>query len=371
MSERRHVAFLFIGGAHHVFHTMPVACALSMRAGVEVTAFAADAETKGTIEGVLTDHPGAKVHVERLKRYALIDKLGRPSLTKLPTLWRNRRRLAAFDALVVAECTSIALRRMGVRRSRFICLPHGAGDRAISFEPRFRQFDKVLVAGAKTRRRMVESGVSAERVVEVGYPKAEYLARRSRQPLAFFDNDWPCILYNPHFRPQLSSLDQAFEIVRAIGAVPACNLIVAPHIRVFEGASEADRQRWRALEVPGKVMVDTGSTAMIDMSHVAAADLYVGDVSSQVYEYLLLGIRPCLFLNAHDVAWQSDPDYAFWQLGDVVTPDAVVAGIQAALDHHGRYRAAQEAAVAATFGTLAGSAERAADAVLAALTESR
>jgi hypothetical protein len=48
------------------------------------------------------------------------------------------------------------------------------------------------------------------------------------------------------------------------------------------------------MAVPGRVLVDTGSPQMIDMSHVAVADLYLGDVSSQVYEFLLLGpARAC------------------------------------------------------------------------------
>lgn len=367
MSPTRRIAFLYVGGVHHVLHTLPVACALSRREGVQVTAFCADATIEALVRNVLNDLPRAAVCVERLKGVGLLDRLGRPSLTKLPMLWRSRGLLKAMDAIVTAECTSIALRRMGVTRPLFICQPHGAGDRAISFEPRFRRFDRVLVAGPKTARRMVESGVEAKRVSEVGYPKAEYLAARARSLPRPFDNDRPIILYNPHFRAALSSLNVAEEIIRAITADTDLNLIVAPHIRVFEGASTAELRRWHALSVSGRVMVDTRSPRLIDMSYVALADLYLGEVSSQVYEYLLLKPRPCLFINAHDVVWQANPDYAFWQLGDVVRPEEVVAALGAAPDRHDRYRSAQKAAVAETFGQLEGSAERAADAILASL----
>jgi hypothetical protein len=286
-------------------------------------------------------------------------------------LWRSRGQLAGHDALVSAECTSIALRRMGVTRPLFVCQPHGAGDRAVSFEPRFRRFDRVLVAGPKTARRMVEAGVPGERVREVGYAKAEYLAARARTLPRPFKNDGPVVLYNPHFRAGLSSLPFAGDIVRAITARTDLNLIVAPHIRAFEGASEEELRRWRSLVVPGRVLVDTGSPRMIDMGHVAVADLYLGDVSSQLYEFLLLKTRPCLFVNAHGVAWRDDPDYAFWHLGDVVSPDAVVAALGAALGDPDRYAEAQRAAVGETFGTLEGSAERAARAILASLEEAR
>jgi hypothetical protein len=150
MSATPRIAFLYVGGVHHVTHTLPVAAALSQRREVEVTAFCADAATEAMVRQVLADFSGARVAVSRLRRSALIDLIGRPSLSKLPMLWRSRELLAGADAIVTAECTSIALRRMGLSRPLFVCQPHGAGDRAVSFEPRFRRFDRVLVAGTKT-----------------------------------------------------------------------------------------------------------------------------------------------------------------------------------------------------------------------------
>jgi hypothetical protein len=369
MTTPRRIGFLYIGGVHHVTHTLPVAATLSLRDGTEVTAFCAGAATERMVRDVLADFPEAKVRVELLDRYDWLARLGRPSLAKLPMLWRSRRQLSEQDALVTAECTSIALRRMGVTRPFFICQPHGAGDRAISFEPRFRRFDRVLVAGPKTARRMVDAGVQPERVGKVGYAKAEYLAAKAIALPRPFTNDRPIILYNPHFRAGLSSIAQAPEIVRDMTRHTNLNLIVAPHIRAFENASSDDLARWHDLAVPGRVLVDTGSPRMIDMGHVAAADLYLGDVSSQVYEFLLLKPRPCLFVNAHDVAWEEDPDYAFWHLGQVVRPDAVVPGLQATLAAPDRFGERQRAAVDDTFGPLQGSAERAASAILASFGE--
>nr|WP_314444981.1 hypothetical protein [uncultured Sphingomonas sp.] len=371
MSARRRIAFLFVGGVHHVTHTLPVAAALSRRPGVEVTAYCADAAVEATVRAVLDDLAGPAVRVERLRRLQMLDRLGQPRLAKLPMLWLSRSQLRGHDAIVTAECTSIALKRMGVTDPMFVCQPHGAGDRAVSFEPRFRRFDRVLVAGSKTAKRMAQSGVLPERIRQVGYAKAEYLAARARALPRPFDNERPIVLYNPHFRAALSSLPRAEEIVRAITRDTDLNLIVAPHIRTFEGASAADLRRWQLLAVPGRVLVDTGSPRMTDMGHVAVADLYLGDVSSQVYEYLLLKPRPCLFVNAHDVAWEGDPDYGFWRLGEVVAPEDVVAGLLRALASPDRFRDAQVAAVAETFGPLAGSAERAADAILASLEEPR
>lgn len=363
MTGKYQVAFPFIGGVHHVFHTMPVACALARRNGVEVTVFVADAPTEETVAKVKADLGGA-VRIERMKRPAIADRLLGAHRAKLPLLWRNRRRLKSFDAIVLPERTSLVLRRMGVTRPAYMNLPHGAGDRAISVEPRYKQFDRILVAGPKTAERMAGTGVDPAKIRQVGYPKAEYLAGMARAREPFFNNDRPVVFFNPHFRRELSSLDAAQQVIAAITTQTDYNLIVAPHIRSFMGATEEEHRRWQAMAVPDRVMVDTGSPRLIDMSYVAAADLYLGDVSSQVYEFLLLKLRPCVFVNAHDVTWQDDLSYRHWHLGTVVSPDAVVSGLNEAFARPDAYAEVQRAAVAATFRMLEGSSDCAADAVL-------
>ena len=66
-----------------------------------------------------------------------------------------------------------------------------------------------------------------------------------------------------------------------------------------------------------QILIDTGSERCVDMTYTSAADIYVGDVSSQVCEFLETP-RPCVFLNAHQIDWQNNPDFAHWHFGDVV-----------------------------------------------------
>jgi CDP-glycerol glycerophosphotransferase (TagB/SpsB family) len=86
------------------------------------------------------------------------------------------------------------------------------------------------------------------------------------------------------------------------------------------------------------------------MTYTQAADLYLGDVSSQVYEFLYRP-RPCVFLNPGHVAWQQDANYLFWDCGPVVEK---IAELDAALAHafsaHGDYLSAQSARFLYTFG---------------------
>ena len=116
------------------------------------------------------------------------------------------------------------------------------------------------------------------------------------------------------------------------------------------------------------ILVDLGSAASTDMTYTAAADIYLGDVSSQVYEFLYRP-RPCLFLDAHATRWAGDANYAHWQAGEVVTD---TQGLGAALDRavaqHDLYRPVQRALFQRSFElTAERSAVRAARAVMSVL----
>ncbi len=118
------------------------------------------------------------------------------------------------------------------------------------------------------------------------------------------------------------------------------------------------------------ILVDTGSHASIDMTYTQAADVYLGDVSSQVYEFLYRP-RPCLFLNSHNIDWETDPNYANWHLGEVVrSPDEIEGALEKFESGAADHRAEQERAFRDTFGpSVKGGAKRAADALLSLLDE--
>jgi CDP-glycerol glycerophosphotransferase (TagB/SpsB family) len=86
------------------------------------------------------------------------------------------------------------------------------------------------------------------------------------------------------------------------------------------------------------------------MSYTLMADLYLGDVSSQVYEFLLRP-RPCLFLNSQGVDWRNDPNYAQWQAGPVIDrPAQLATGLKRAFESHtGEYLAVQQQMFARSF----------------------
>lgn len=102
------------------------------------------------------------------------------------------------------------------------------------------------------------------------------------------------------------------------------------------------------------------------MEYLNRADIYLGDASSQIYEFLIQP-RPCLFFNSHGTEWAGNPNYAHWNAGRVVgSVDQLEDGLRTALDeHHDRYRDIQLEMLRNTFDlTTTPSSERAADAIL-------
>lgn len=366
-----HICFFFNAQRHQLLHGVSIAAAMARMPGVTVDILSPSA---GHIDY-------ARMLVERLGGALVRFVVAAPWLAeqvrrvtggsvppKLLTLALLARRMNRYDAICLPERTSMALRRMGVTRPKFIHLDHGAGDRAAGFDPRIALFDFVLMAGPKHRARLLRDGlIRPDASAMVGYPKFE--AATAARPMGWrpFADDRPVVLYNPHFSTLGSWERFGGAVIHAFAEQDRYNLILAPHVRLLDG--RAARARWAAVlaEAAGspRILVDTGSDRSIDMSHVMAADVYLGDVSSQIYEFLERP-RPCLFLDAHGVDWRGNEDYAHWRFGPVLrTTDGLIAAVDAARAGQEGYRAVQVEGFAETFGPGGvGASLRAAEAVL-------
>lgn len=328
------VGFLFNHDqGHQVAHSLPVALALA-RAGVGAEIVLASTHPRVTreirricaIEGVspsvleLRLRSGAARTADAL--------LGPVAPSRKLLIYREHLDFfRSLDILVVAEKTSLILKtRYGLDRLRIVHTRHGAGDRAIGFDPASASFDRVLVSGVKVRDRLVaEAGVDPGRVSIVGYPKFDVAGRDA--PRRLFGDDRPVVLYNPHASPRLSSwYRMGRRVLDVFAASPRFNLIFAPHVMLFE-RPVAISVSPPAVAVPGRVprrhrsasniLVDTGGAACLDMTYTEAADVYIGDVSSQVYEFLRRP-RPTVFLDARRLSSRDDPNHLHWRTGPVV-----------------------------------------------------
>lgn len=367
--ERPSIGFFFNAQIHQILHALPLAVELSRDPRFTVDILAASEEHLQFAREQAARHGGSRLRFVRCggSWLAALSRLsGRSTPPKLAALLVARRTLARYDAIVVPERTSLLLRRLGLKETRFIHTCHGAGDRAVGYDRRIRQFDFVLLAGEKQRRRMLAEGLVREGHYAVtGYAKFDLT--QAVVPPRLFANDRPVVLYNPHFSQSLSSWhSMGLDVIRQFAQDDRYNLIVAPHIRLFDHRRDRLRAE-RMLADYGRlphIHVDLGSRACVDMSYVHMASAYLGDVSSQIYEFLARP-RPCLFLNAHRADWRDDPSYGHWRYGPVHDlADRIVDKVAAAIDAHGLFEPAQHRGVADTFNqTGVRAAVRAAQAV--------
>lgn len=362
------IVFLFIAEPHQIFHALPIAAEMAA-AGSDVDVAVASPDHLRMVEQVARAYPGFAPNVALLGQRGVARWLRDWGLfrnPRLPILFGALSFLRQFDAIVAPERTTTAIRHFLSRRTRLIFTPHGAGDRAITFDPRDRHFDFVLVAGEKSEQRMLDAGTIRPGCYAVnGYVKLDLMPRLQKMREPLFANGRPTILYAPHFRRSLSSWDRfGRDLIAWFAAQDRYNLVVAPHIRLFAEASEAERDAVMRLAIPGKILIDLHSDRLFDMSYTSGADIYIGDVSSQVYEFLATP-RPCVFLNAHRVEWEGDPDYLFWTLGDVVDDLSELPGaLDRAPARHPLYADAQRERLAESIGgDPAGAARRGAEAI--------
>ncbi|RVT93897.1 glycosyl transferase [Sphingomonas crocodyli] len=341
------LAFIFIGGEHQALHLAPVAAEIAARAG-DVTAYVADEADARAIRNLFVrlDAPHIPIRVMALPRWLI-----RPGKTLRLLRWSAE--LRNHDAIVTAERTSTRLRHLPGRTPPMIHIPHGAGDRAVGFEDRLRLFDHIIVAGPKDRRRMIAEGlVRPDRCSISGYIKLAAVERIAPPIDLGLDPARPTILYNPHFSAALGSWDRMGRaVVDRIIADGRFNLILAPHVRLRKRIDRASIAEIEALAVPGRVLVDLGSARSCDMSYTRAADIYLGDVSSQIYEFLAKP-RPCVFLDPARTAWRGNPDYAMWRYGAVACdPDAAMAELGRSQALHPVFLATQQRGAADAMGS--------------------
>ncbi len=320
---------------HQVAHSLPTALALA-RSGVDAEIIAATTNDRISAEVVRLGGGLVGDRIELVKlglrrrtsRFAEATFDNLLPATKLLIYRDNLEFFRSLDVLVVTETTSLILKtQFGLTRPQIICIPHGAGDRAIGFQKLKGRFDHMLVAGPKIRDRMVsDGGVDPETISIVGYPKFD-LADGDDDNAPVFDRNRPVVLYNPHVSPHLSSwYPMGQQVLDWFAGQEKYQLIFAPHVMMFERRFVLSIDKLRFTR-PGKIQerhrqarhihVDLGSRASTTMAYTQRADIYLGDVSSQVYEFLL-NPRPCVFLNPRRFDWRDDPNFAHWGTGPVI-----------------------------------------------------
>jgi hypothetical protein len=320
---------------HQVAHSLPIALAMArMGVGAEILVATTNARLSDEVRILGGDAIGRSITLIELGLRSPVSRLLAGALervapaTKLLVYRDNLDFFRSLDMLVVAEKTSLVLKtRYGLDRLRIVHTRHGAGDRAIGFDKASALFDHILVSGPKIRERLIgETGVDPARISMTGYPKFDVVDPAGPAHI-LRDDGRPVVLYNPHPSPHLSSWYRwGRQILDWFVEHDDYQLIFAPHVMLFERPFVITIDRLR-IDRPGRIAeryarapnihIDLGSRISTTMAYTNRADIYLGDVSSQIYEFLLRP-RPCLFLNSQALDTGNDPNFAHWQAGPVV-----------------------------------------------------
>ncbi len=354
-------------GVHQVRHSaVVIPQMLARHADVQITVLAtSEALIEAVIDVCGPDLIG-RVEIIKLERprwrrplAGVLDKVS--PFSRIDNLFSNRTLFAKLDALIVTEGTSLILKKLrGLEHLKIIRIDHGAGDRSIGFTRTFSGNDLVLIAGEKQRERFRQLGhLRDDQMAVVGYTKFDAVGAEHKVGKKLFPDDKPVVLYNPHPEPKLSSwYGMGIDVLDFFRESKDYNLIFAPHVMLFRRRLHVSLESWVARfrrDLPRRfhacphILIDTGSSASVDMTYTLAADVYLGDVSSQVYEFLIKR-RPCIFLNAHGARWQGGANYAFWNFGPVVDDVGHLAtALKDVAMSHANYRRVQDEAFQETF----------------------
>jgi CDP-glycerol glycerophosphotransferase (TagB/SpsB family) len=255
---------------------------------------------------------------------------------------RHAERFRDMDAFV--DTTYAALRfktRYGYTQAKYILAFHGAGDRKRKPPEYLRSHDFLLLYGPKYYQRLNQLGVlTDDNWAYLGYPKFDVTLHEQAPSPVLFPEQRTTVLYNPHFESDVSSwFDWGWQVLDFFANSQRYNLIFAPHVEL-KGRTDPRLSVKKYAAMPN-VHVDLGSPSCLDMTYLKAADIYLGDVSSQVTEFLVQP-RPCVFLNNHQIDWENNAHYMLWKAGPVVEDLSLLEqSIEDAINSHERYRSAQ------------------------------
>lgn len=375
-AKKKRIGFLYLDEIHHLFHFISVAVELSKTEDVEILTHP---RCNDLLFESIEKLGGTNLKVKRLKTKRFrrfTDKLKKRDLPR-KGFWIKKHKnylLENFDALIFTDYFHhYLLKSRKELYPKLIKFGHGPPGRAYSYKKDLLDFDAQLLVGQFNYDQFEKMGILGPKPITIGYPKIDVVEKDEKKE--FFKNNKPTVFYNPHFDPEYTSWDkEGLKVLEYFYNQDKFNLIFAPHLNLFQEL-KGDRN---LSEIPPKffkvdnILIDPGSVDSVNMSYTKYADIYLGDVSSQVFEFIIEP-RPCIFLNPNNFDYTDDISFRFWKIGEVISGveelDQALENINSVFEG---YRPVQERMTAENFYTEEGStaSERAAKAILDFLNHS-
>ncbi|NNK68893.1 MAG: hypothetical protein HKO96_00335 [Flavobacteriaceae bacterium] len=321
--EEKHIriAFLYLDEIHHVNHFISIAVELSKLA--EVTVLTHPNCQDYFFESLRAFKPHeVRVEIRKTSAFrAFTDRLKNRVLPR-KGFWIKKNLnyiFQNFDAVIFTDYFQryFLEARGNKKMPKLLKIPHGPPGRHYSYREDQREFDFQVLLGPFHEDQLLKKHLLAEHYAVVGYPKFDAVKTKVAKPV--FDNNKPVVLYNPHFSPPQSSWHkEGLKVLEFFYIQNDFNLIFAPHVNLFttKGGESSGTIPAYILEAE-HIHIDLGSEKCVDMTYTTLADIYVGDVSSQVYEFIP-ETRPCIFINSEGIDYKDQLEYRFWRCGQVI-----------------------------------------------------
>ena len=323
--ENNSVVFLFINGPHHTHHLILPALtfAKNYKQFQTVLISGNDINTK-IIEKTLKKFGNTNCKIIKLPnplRYYLKNyknKIVPPPLSQ----WKFIHKSIQYARAIIStshETPKFLTNNINSDLKLFY-LYHGTGTRSYGFEESIDKYDFIFIPGEYHYNRLQkEVRIDKTKLNIVGHPKFEWEDMMNNRNKSFFNNTNPTFYYNPHWDLSLSSFKKwGKDIIHFFINNKQFNLIFAPHPLIKNYSSRNNIDIGFDKDISKNIIIDFYSNNNVDGSYLNVSDVYIGDVSSMVTDFIFKKNKSCIFINAHNVDWRHDKNYKFWNCGNVI-----------------------------------------------------
>ncbi|MFA4907845.1 MAG: CDP-glycerol glycerophosphotransferase family protein [archaeon] len=320
-----YIVFLYLNGLHHLYHTAETVIEFAkLHSKYRTVCVTCCREYSEIMQGLIDANSVTNCEIVEIPlpfrfKYLNFKKKSYPSPCN--TTSRVAKLLWGAKAIVTTSHATVKLcQRFKIECPKIIYQYHGCGDGKYGFSKTMGTFDLLLLPGIYHQQRLIAENVTTiDKTRVVGWPKLDYKIDVNNLKKELFGEDKPIVLYTPHWNPKISSYQQWGEaVLEYFSRQTAYNLIFAPHIQIKHWSFKFRYKTNIGSGDKRRIVVDFGSRRSVDSSYVRIADLFLGDVSSLIYEWIAIRPRPCVFLNAQGIDWKGNVNYRHWDYGPVV-----------------------------------------------------
>ena len=305
----------------HIHHITPIAFEHSIICEDEIILYILP-EHQEIVRHVAQHYPKHNCKIICLKKGFLKNiyyKIKRQQNTIRYLLKRHLEELLSLDAIAAPDhylLTLIDYAKSNNKKFISVYTSHGPFSEPHDTDLILNKYDMLLIKCTAQLKSSIKYGLcKSNHCPIIGYPKLDLMPSKKNN---LFNNNKPIVLYNPHWVPERSSLNTyGKQILDFFANQTQYNLIFSPH--PFTSKRHLNKIIKGKHRKCKNILIDLGGEKSIDMTYNKAADIYLGDFSSQVCEFLYIP-RPCIFIHPqikHKQIKSSETNInRYWHLGE-------------------------------------------------------